>query len=168
MLFHSDQEREMASLLTALNETNPFLPERIALERQVLGSAYKERGDVWHARKVRELNPNVARIGEEVETLTEILRKRIQEKCSLGKEDWRLYRDLIYYRLYYLYESRFYDTIVGTGRPYNRVDYYADFVGDYNRFLKQIPNPGPSFNPDHLFAFFSRYAGPSTTFSTSS
>ncbi len=154
MFFKSDNEQEIVSLLAQLNDTNPFLPERISLERKVLGKDYKERDQVWHARKKREWNPNVARIQQEVENLTDSLQQRLVDGAKPGKQEWRLYRNLAYYRLYYQYEGKFYNTIMQARTHNCRVDYFKSFKKDYEHFLKTPSETGPVFEPGHLFAIF--------------
>ena len=42
-------ERTVFSALAGLVDCNPFLPERVELERQALGSAFVPAAAVWHA-----------------------------------------------------------------------------------------------------------------------
>jgi hypothetical protein len=65
MPFMTAEERALARAFSELNLCNPFLPERVALERQVLGSDFADIGEVWHARPApNHANPNVITLAE--------------------------------------------------------------------------------------------------------
>ena len=96
---------EFARSVAKLPYRNPFLPERVEIERRALGSDFQEFGLVWHADKAEQRNPNLTRINERLEPLVE--RWRSEVLGSLGRCDpemRRLYPDLALYHLYNRYE----------------------------------------------------------------
>ena len=60
MALFEDSERARAEALVRLGYFNPFLPERIDLEREVLGKDFVDPGEMWHkqADDVEE-RPNI-------------------------------------------------------------------------------------------------------------
>ena len=71
-------EREAVSAVAALVDCNPFLPERVHLERRALGEAFVDSPMVWHAEgEAAPLNPNAPRLRELVERLGTELRQRL-------------------------------------------------------------------------------------------
>lgn len=47
MRFLTEQERSFLQVMSTLGSCNPFLPERVVLERQVLGSEFVSGHNVW-------------------------------------------------------------------------------------------------------------------------
>ena len=71
-----DDERAVVSAVAALVDCNPFLPERVALERRALGDAFVDAPAVWHAEgETAPLNPNAPRVRDLVERLGTELRR---------------------------------------------------------------------------------------------
>ena len=44
-----DEERGALAAVAALTNCNPFVPERVELEKRILGSAFKPFAPVWYA-----------------------------------------------------------------------------------------------------------------------
>ena len=151
----TDRERETLEAISGLAHGNPFGPERLRWERQVLGSAFTPFGVVWHARG-EERNPNVPGIQARAEELAAALRERLSRERP-GREDLALYRDLVLYLLYGRYQQRFYELIeaVKVGEKAGRVLFYRDFLADFERFLA-LPRVRweKPLDPAHLFACF--------------
>ena len=73
-----NDERAVVSAVAALVDCNPFLPERVALERRALGDAYVDAPSVWHAEgEAAPLNPNAPGVRDLVERLGTELRARL-------------------------------------------------------------------------------------------
>ncbi len=54
-MFLNASERRIATAISRIGDTNPFLPGRIELERQALGSAFVEYQPVMHLAEVSYL-----------------------------------------------------------------------------------------------------------------
>lgn len=151
----TDRERETLEAISGLAHGNPFGPERLRWERQVLGDAFTSFDVVWHARG-EERNPNVPGIQARAEELAAALRERFSGERP-GREDLALYRDLVLYLLYGRYEQRFYELIEAAkvGEKAGRVPFYRDFLADFERFL-DLPRVRweEPLDPAHAFACF--------------
>ena len=61
--FISGSDRRIAAAFSRLVYCNPFLPERIEIERQLLGAEFTAGDDVWSLpRAVAAVNPNLPRL----------------------------------------------------------------------------------------------------------
>ncbi len=151
----SDRERETLEAISRLTHGNPFGTDRLQWEREVLGEAFTPFDVVWHARADRvDANPNVPRIAERAQVLAEDLRARLARGGSALRHELELYRDLVFYLLYYSFEKRFYEVITGEG-GLRGVRFYRDFRADLSSWLEL---PGISWSepidPGHLFSCF--------------
>jgi transcriptional regulator with AAA-type ATPase domain len=82
---------------------NPFLPERLHLERQILGDAAARRDEVWHPRDAAEsASRNLRPIGERARLLAEEIRGRLMDGAHAEPAEIALYQDLCIYVLYHL------------------------------------------------------------------
>jgi transcriptional regulator with AAA-type ATPase domain len=154
----TDRERETLEAISGLALGNPFGPERLKWERQVLGDAFTPFDVVWHARGEAR-NPNVPAIQARAEELAAALRERFAEERP-GREDLGLYRDLVLYLLYGRYQQRFFELIEAAkseipGGKTGRVPFYRDFRADFERFL-DLPRVRweEPLDPAHAFACF--------------
>src|SRR3990172_5238189 len=100
------EERSFLESLPRLATANPFLPERIELEREILGGDFEDVSPVWSKRLDRE-NPNLTRIAARAEDVAKSLRPRLADSGALSSGDGRLYEELAFYLLYYRFEEDF-------------------------------------------------------------
>ena len=140
MTFLSPSERTLARAISDLAYCNPFLPERIRLEKEILGDDFVEVDPVWSKRpdQTPTEEPNVDRIILRVETLAESLLERLAAGVSPAPEALQVYEDLVLFLLFQRYHARFRDLLVEAagGKPScGRASFYRDFVGDMERFL---------------------------------
>ena len=142
------EERRFLERLSELATCNPFLPERIDRERAALGPSFEEVSLVW-SKRLDRANPNVVRLAGRAELVARGIRERALTGARLTPEDGRLCEELVFYLLYYRFESAFdeamrspagelYDAFVEEARFY-----LEPMVGDL-RFEKDLP---------HWFAF---------------
>jgi MoxR-like ATPase len=147
----SDAERDFAAAVSRLAYVNPFLPERIAWERQALGAEHVPLQAVWHRSGSRDgENPNEARIVERSERLAEELRERLAGGAKALPEERELYQDVVLHLLYYRYEARLNAALESAGRRQG-FGFYTGFAADCERFfsvLRRRSHP----DPVHLFA----------------
>jgi DNA-binding NtrC family response regulator len=152
MAFMTGAERALAETVARLAYENPFLPERISLERGALGDAFVETAPIWAARVDRAVqNPNVERLQARVEALAETLRARLVDGTDASAADRALYEDVILYLLYGRYADDWYHMIVAPRAE--RVACWEPFRRDAEAWLR--PAAPASFDvreTAHLFA----------------
>jgi transcriptional regulator with AAA-type ATPase domain len=124
------QERKFVDTLSRLAACNPFLPERIELERAALGDAFEDGYPVW-SKRVGGANPNVAKLGARLEPLVGKLRSAYASGRRPSPDEERLYPELVYYVLYYRYEDRF-ERAMGAAS----VPFYREFASEARAFLQ--------------------------------
>jgi Sigma-54 interaction domain len=102
----SGEERRFLERLSLLAAANPFLPERIDLERQILEDAFEEGSPVWSKRLDRR-SPNVLKLEARATATANALRARLSSGAGATDSDRRLYEELVFYILYYRFEEEF-------------------------------------------------------------
>lgn len=104
--FASSTERHSAEAIARIAACNPFLPERISLEREVLGREFDESGARWnvHGERLDELT-NVQRLCARAEGLLEALAARLRAGARPSDAGIALYEDLINFALYHKYSG---------------------------------------------------------------
>jgi transcriptional regulator with AAA-type ATPase domain len=151
MGFLSDAERDFAAAVSRLAYGNPFLPERIAWERQALGAEHVPFQAVWHSRgDPAGENPNEARIVERSGRLAEELRERLAGGARGTPEERELYQDVVLHLLYYRHQARFNAALESPGRRPG-FGFYGEFAAGCDHFfgvLRRRSHPDPA----HLFA----------------
>ena len=160
----SPAEHAFAKAISKLVYVNPFLPDRIAAEREALGDEFREGETVWSIQPDSDRErSNIHRLQQRVEALAEELRRRLAAGTRASREELTLYEDLVVYLLYYrtvVAMSEFVLQPPAAGKvsakaPRRKVPFYRDFVADEEHFFNV---PGVEM-PDrvsapHLFACF--------------
>ena len=154
--FFSPSDRAFARAISRVAYCNPFLPERIDLEREALGSDFADRPTVWSKvlEPPGESHPNVQRMREKAETLAEKLRQRLRKGARPETSDVELYEDLVLFVLFHDYDGEFHTLILDSmsaqsGPP--SCKFYLRFREAAERFFE----PGPrDVDITHLFAIF--------------
>ena len=161
-------DRTLAQAISRLAYCNPFLPERIAYERQALGGDFVPGGTLWHASGDPEPPPNVHALRQRAEVLSERLSARLTQGARPSAEDLQLYEDVVVYLLFTRYADDFYGLIDERGTP-AAAGVYRKFRRDVERLLqiRRVTVIADREVP-HLFAASSRSAARSTTSSTTS
>ena len=151
------EDRKLARAVSRLMVCNPFLPERVEREQEVLGSSYVDEGPVWSSRgPVTDPSPNVRRLGVVVEGLATRGRRAWTGGHRPSADDRRLYEDVIMYLLFHRYQDAFNRLIAASAegtQPSRRADFFRSFARDADRFLSVPGSRAP--RPDevaHLFA----------------
>ena len=159
MPLFTDTERRFAEALSQLTYCNPFLPERIDLERDALGEAFDESDVVWSMNpRLDAARPNIAKIRERVVALVEQARQRLVSGERAGRSELLLYEDLALYLLYAHYWERLHELITSIERgqaPPRNVEFYRAFEKGFAALL-QVPGIElPSrHEPANIFASF--------------
>lgn len=144
MSFLLSAERTAAEAIAAIGYTNPFLPERIALERQALGAEFLASHPVLHWRPLQPFEPaypNFPKLRAKAEQLADDLRLRLLAGADATERDLRTYQDLVLYMLYSRYMPRF-DDDIGTPSERQRsarvTAIWRLFLVDFQHYL-QLP-----------------------------
>jgi transcriptional regulator with AAA-type ATPase domain len=133
--------------VSRLAYANPFLPERVELERAALGAEFVEGEPVWSYR-AEQPGPreNVWRVYRKLEPLLEELRARLPE-------DVVLYEDAVLYLLYTRYYGSFLEGSEKKGA--GRWRFYSNFAADWKHYFGVDGVRFPSgHEPRHTFACF--------------
>jgi hypothetical protein len=155
MTFMKPGDRAFARTISRINIMNPFVPERLAAEREALGDDYADPGAVWSLADDEGERPNLKLMRERVESLAGRLRDALAGGASASREDRELYEDLVLYLLYERNQARFHDLIRRRPRKGERVAMYRDYAADAGRFFSVLgrPDMAPA-ELAHLFACF--------------
>ncbi|HWC98598.1 MAG TPA: sigma 54-interacting transcriptional regulator [Candidatus Sulfopaludibacter sp.] len=132
----------MLRSISALAHCNPFLPERVELERTILGAEFHEGEPVWSQQVEAPERPreNVWRIAAKLETMVQQIRGRVAD------QDLPLYEDAVLHLLYQRYYPKFFAAAFGaqTGAP-QRWHFYREFLADWKHLRVPTGDPCQTF-----------------------
>jgi transcriptional regulator with AAA-type ATPase domain len=133
--------------VSRLAYANPFLPERVELERAALGAEFVEGEPVWSYRAEHPgPRENVWRVYRKLEPLLEGMRTRLPENLIL-------YEDAVLYLLYTRYYGSFVEASEKEGA--GRWRFYSSFAADWKHYFGIDGVRFPSgHEPRHTFACF--------------
>ena len=118
---------------------NPFLPERIQLEKAVLGKEF-EPGDppVWSLRiDLQKDRPNVIKINKKANDIAATARQRLIEGVQYSSLDIELYEKLILYLVYYRCYDAWWNDSTGNGtNPGSCKPVWEEFNSQIGHFIK--------------------------------
>src|SRR5882672_2978773 len=98
MPIFSEAERHLAQSFSNLTYCNPFLPQRIEYERDILGPEFIDSDFVWSARADFDgERPNIAALSANAESLAESIRSRLATNQRATPTELDLYQDLVFY-----------------------------------------------------------------------
>ncbi len=153
------EERRFAEQISRLVFCNPFVPERIAFEKEALGDDFTKTPPVWSLRAgVETERANLAKLVERVEPLAEALRGRLAGGTRADRADLILYEDVILYTLYQRDRLDLQQTIASAleGRnPPGPIPYWKRFKRAFDRSLSIRGVDMPSgHDAAQIFAIF--------------
>jgi transcriptional regulator with AAA-type ATPase domain len=162
MLFESSEERRRATAISRIIYCNPFLPERLACEREALGTEFVDTDSAWNIGSDPITGrANIHTIQRHCEQISGVGRQRLVERKggpSLSAQELAVYEEVVLYLLYYRFREVFEQLILAQPKklsPAVLAQAYDRFVADVQHFLGV---PGTSFPdaaaPQHLFACF--------------
>jgi transcriptional regulator with AAA-type ATPase domain len=157
MTLFTEDERRLAASIQGLIYGNPFLPERIAFEKEILGDAWVAEGADWNLRpEVEQDHPNLVHTCERVAALVEAVRIRLKGRESLPEDEAALFQSLAFFHLYHRRRAGFGLLIREAleGRPRaGPVALFQEFREDAEKTLGAIPGrPLGMGQAAHLFA----------------
>jgi DNA-binding NtrC family response regulator len=136
----SSEDWDAAKAIAGFFHVNPFVPERVELERKALGSAYKkEEGPVIRLQAGEgreELLGNVPALNKRAERFLSEMRGQIEEGQTPTRDELLVYEDLVLFCLYNKHmenlEGLRTRSLQGSGWD-GRVDFWRDFQNDFKR-----------------------------------
>ena len=148
-------ERAFAGVMTRLTTCNHFLPERIALEREALGSAFvDDPSTAWNLNADSGArNPNILRLTERTGAIVDRLHSLLKRGSRLAPGEREGYENLVYYFLYQRYRSDFQAMMVAGAASSSPAKCFRAFAGDLREYLepaRQEALSGPEVA--HVFA----------------
>jgi DNA-binding NtrC family response regulator len=156
----SPREMVSAHAIADLNYCNPFEPERIRLEREVLQEAFVWTDDAWHKRvDTSGAPPNIDPMTERSRYLADLMRAWLLDSNSISDGEIDVYENVVLYLLYNTYHGALQDLIVYAssetkeGSAGCHAHFYRSLFKDLKHYLGI---PGYTFNsledPSHMFS----------------
>jgi transcriptional regulator with AAA-type ATPase domain len=155
----TERERAFLRAVSRLAYCNPFLPERIDCEREVLGPDFRDGESIWSLQVEAPETPaaNPVEITRRVEAMVGRLRESLAGGTRARGDDLALYEDAALYVLFYRYYDTFLSVITEPNekRSSDRFDFYTHFLRDWKDFL-QVPGVACPRRDKaaHFFALF--------------
>src|SRR6516165_9272821 len=103
-------EWRVAEAIAGIGYTNPFLPERVELERRALGPRYIESGPIirFHPGEgLEQIFGNVPALRERAQLLATEIGRHLEAGRAATRAELLVYEDLALYLLYARYMSAF-------------------------------------------------------------
>ena len=156
MTLFSSADRGLAEVLVGVAYCNPFIPERIALEREALGDDFDEADADWNRRPEVGATPgNVLRLLALAEAVAERARRRLEDGKRPAPDEVALYEDLVSFVLYQRHREGFDVTLAsaleGRGAP-PLGPLYGTFVEGARHYLASMKRGEQELA--HVFALF--------------
>ncbi len=107
MPLFTTKERRFAEGIADLMYCNPFLPERIEYERQVLEAEFEQRDADWNVTPGLELHPNVRLVVQRTQQTLDAARRRQIDGTTFGEQDARRYEEMLMLVQYYRFREDF-------------------------------------------------------------
>ena len=133
MALFSESTRRLAEQIAALAYANPFLEERIAHEKAILGDAYIASQSYWSLLPDLERKANIDLIAEHCAKLVEWLAEQRDRGEKLEGNELQLHDDVVIYFLYDRYREALFELVEADES--SRVNFFPRFQADVARLL---------------------------------
>jgi DNA-binding NtrC family response regulator len=154
----SSREMKVAEAIGKIGYCNPFLPERLALERAALGDDFRCADEVINLPPGADLEmifANFTALRERAELLTDKMRKALLAGISLSENEVRVYQDMAVYLLYNRHMSYLDEVASASEGTLQKTSVWQDFQCDFDSYLRLPGLSLPSqFEAGHCFAIF--------------
>jgi transcriptional regulator with GAF, ATPase, and Fis domain len=153
MKLFSPSDREQAKAIGDLVLCNPFLIERIQLEKLILKDQWIEK-PIWSLTKDTPIDdPNSDAIFQIALQIAKTAREGFIKSGSGSSADLIIYEKLVFYILYYQLEDSFYRAILK--EPIDMAVLFEEFQKQLAYYYHQIKGLSPLVKQDaHLFSLF--------------
>jgi transcriptional regulator with AAA-type ATPase domain len=152
------RERAFLRAISKLAYANPYLPERLDAEREVLGREFEDVGGIRSltVEDPSRADPNRMRTDRRLEEVVPAVRSRLAGGAEVLDDDLVLYQDAVFLLLYRRHLDGFRELatpLEGSRRRLGRVRMYASFLRDWRHFFA-IPAMRwqPPLEAAHVFA----------------
>ncbi|MBE9504391.1 MAG: sigma-54-dependent Fis family transcriptional regulator [Proteobacteria bacterium] len=155
----NDEERRLGQKISELSYCNPFLPERINFEREILGKDFLKTEATWNIRaNNKDERPNIPIIIKRAEELIEKLRNRLLQGANASEKDLTIYEDMALFILYHRFNVKFQEIITVTKDQERAIEagtFYKEFLikAKYFLHIRGVKFPSQHDIP-HLFSIF--------------
>ncbi|AMV35494.1 Transcriptional regulatory protein ZraR [Pirellula sp. SH-Sr6A] len=135
-------EWRAAEAIAGIGYANPFLPERVVLEKKALGKSFRGIPAFLQFRpecSAADLFPNLVALRDRCEQLVGKLRSKLLAGEEAGKREWEVYEDLVLYLLYARYMSHAIEVPASGFRCRPEDDIlasYDSFANDFRYFFE--------------------------------
>lgn len=160
MAFLSKAERHEATAFSRIGYSNPFLPERLELELQILGDRFLPGAPVIHLPsnlQGQTVFKNFSLLLEQSRILVDKMRPRVSAGKCQSDQDQHLYRGTVIFHLYAKHFSIHEVPLVrrASDRPNTIGKSWSQFQKDYDWYLNLPELALPTyFNAAHCFSVF--------------
>ncbi len=151
----SPEERGFADAIRRIIACNPFLPERIAAEREALGNQFHESAADWNKRPpTAKPTANHAALTRRCGELVDRARAAWPRDGRVDREDLMRYEAMVASWLYETYAERFDHVILAAlrGEGGEKVDFFPAFRADAEARFGLPGLPERNADTGHLFA----------------
>jgi DNA-binding NtrC family response regulator len=154
----SSREMKVAEAIAKIGYCNPFLPERLVLERAALGADFRRADEVINLPPGADLEAifaNFTALRERAELLANRMRKALLAGSALSEHEVRVYQDVAVYLLYNRHMSYLDKIATAPELATQNITAWQDFQRDFDSFLR-LPGLSlpPQFDAGHCFAVF--------------
>ena len=156
-----EKQLQMLESLSRLTFCNPFLPERVDLEQQVLGKANRKFPTVWNYSiedDDEEVWASTNAISKLIQPVAESLLAQLESGAEFSDHEISLYEDLILYLLYDKYRSRLKQLMVefsNNGDHQSCKETWNEFYTELARYRKPAEGRFTLLNQEeHLWACY--------------
>jgi DNA-binding NtrC family response regulator len=158
MAILSSRDLKVAEAIGQIGYCNPFLPERLELERTALGADFCCTDPVINLPPNADLQtifPNFLALRERAEDLSETMRSKLLSGTTPTERELRIYQNMTMYLLYNRHMA-YLDTIATTrAKTAQSSAAWKDFRKDFASYLQLPGLPLPEhFIAGHSFAVF--------------
>jgi DNA-binding NtrC family response regulator len=151
----------VAEAIAGIGYANPFLPERVELERRALGADYFEAGPIIRSSAgegLEKVFANVPALRDRAEELATEIGRRLKAGRPATEIELLVYEDLALYLLYGRHMGAL-DGLVAKSLQPDRWDravpFWNEFLGDFQRLFEAHGRDLPSrHDPKIIFAGF--------------
>jgi transcriptional regulator with AAA-type ATPase domain len=150
------EDRRYLELVARLAVTNPFVPERKRLERQLLGDAWVPDADVWSARgDPRAAERNVVALTEHLAARLDPLRAALSAGVPSAPEEHELYRTAVLVLAFHRHSDALLDVVTQPTTPERgpSAPLYPRLRELLAHWLAPLPGP-PAWSTEHTLAIF--------------
>lgn len=149
----SDPEKSLLNAVGRLIFTNPFTPERLRLEEQLLG--HKRPESVWNMHSLgTEYDHDIDALAGLAEHWSNELRRRAAAATKLSPSDCEILEAVVLYHLFEKYREPMTEGMLN--RPESTFfPVYRDFERDFNHYLLLPGRKGECpYRPERTFAIY--------------